>query len=322
MRNEFLSDWQVVIGAIQYWLAGGNPYGPFPSYHGFTRSAGNFAYPPAALMLGAPVAPLPWRLSGMLMLLLSIIGFEYWARRTSNRVALPWLIIWLPLCQGLWIGQLTLLSLVGLALADLAFTDRRDRRAGILLALAIVKPQTVVLPAAYLLFMALRARRWTMLVWFGAVSAVLWGGVVLVSGVEIYAQWLEGLRHYEPDLLSRPLLFPPFGPLLGLMAAVLWWRFGRRDPWGTLLLLNTLLYPLAIVYVTVGIAFVVIRWRPNTPWYPLALSWLMPLLLGPQPTPAGLLMLTQAIAGTGLLAGLCPAVPWRRLLVRRRLSSH
>ena len=321
MRNEFLSDWQIVIGAIQHWLKGGNPYGPYPSYHGFVRPAGAFAYPPAALVLGAPVALVPWRLTGILMLLISMIGFEYWARRTSHRVALPWLIMWLPLCQGLWIGQLTLLSLVGLALAELAFTEQHDRRAGILLALALIKPQTIILPSAYLLFMALRARRWPILLWFAFLSAALWGGAILVGGMEIYGQWLDGLRHYGPDLHNRPLLFPPLGPLLGLMAVVLWWRYGRRDPWGTLLLINTLLFPLSIVYVAVGIAFVVIRWRPNAPWYPLALSWLMPLWLGPQLTPDGIAMLTQAIAGTGLLAGLCPAVPWRRLLARRQLSS-
>ncbi len=322
MRNEFLSDWQIVIGAIQYWLGGGDPYGPFPSYYSFIRPAGAFAYPPATLMLGAPIALLPWQLTGILMLLLSIIGFEYWARRTGRRTALPWLVVWLPLCQGLWIGQLTLLSLVGLALAELTYTDEHDWHVGVLLALAIVKPQTVVLPVAYMLFTAVRARRWSVLLSFALLSAVLWGGVILASGPAIYAQWREGLSHYGPNLANRPLLFPPFGPLLALLAGVLWWRYGRQDVWGLLLLLNTLIFPLSVVYVAVGVAFVVIRWRPDAPWYPLALSWLVPIFLPVQLTPDGVAALAQGIVGTALLAGLCPALPWRRWFARRPLTPQ
>jgi hypothetical protein len=322
MRNEFLSDWQIIIGAIEHWLRGGNPYGPFPSFYSFIRPAGAFAYPPATLVLGAPLALLPWRLTGILMLLLSIIGFEYWARRTTRRTALPWLVIWLPLCQGLWIGQITLLALVGLALAELAATDRHDWRVGILLALAIVKPQTVVLPVAYMLFTAIRARRWSVLLSFVLLSAVLWGAVILISGPAIYIQWWEGLSHYGPDLPNRPLLFPPFGPLLALLAGVLWWRYGRHDIWGSLLLLNTLLFPLSVVYVAVGVVFVVIRWRPDVPWYPLALSWFVPILLRVPLTADGIAALAQAIVGTALLAGLCPAVPWRRLFSRWPLSPQ
>src|SRR5215213_735222 len=113
MLDKFLSDWQIVIGAVQFWLRGGNPYGSYPSYRGVMYLPGAFAYPPPALLLGAPVALLPWWLSGVLMLVLSAWGFELWARRTSHRLSLPWLILWLPLAQGMLIGQLTLIALVG-----------------------------------------------------------------------------------------------------------------------------------------------------------------------------------------------------------------
>lgn len=322
MLDKFLSDWQIVIGAIQFWLNGGNPYGPYPSYRGVMYLPGAFAYPPPALLLGTPVALLPWWLSGVLMLVLSAWGFELWARRTSHRLSLPWLILWLPLAQGLLIGQLTLIALVGLALAELTYVERRDRLAGILLALALIKPQTAILPAAYLLIDALLHRRWTMLAWFGLLSGVLWGGAALIGGVTIYAQWLDGLRNYGPNLPNRPLLFPPFGPLLALLAIILWWRYGRNDVWGLLLLLNTLIYPLSVVYVAVGIAFVVIRWRPAGPWYPLALSWLLPFVLIIARTPDGIASLTQAIVATGLLAGVCPLIPWGTLFARWRLPSH
>ncbi len=320
MGDMWFSDWQIVIGAVRYWLAGGDPYGSFPSSRGTPYHPGAFAYPPPALLLGAPLALLPWWLSGILIMLLSIIGFEYWGRRSSGTICVPWLMLWVPLAQGLWIGQVTLLSLVGLALADMAYNQRQDRRAGVLLALALIKPQTVILPIAYMLIQALRARRWPMLVSFAVVSAFFWGGAVLISGFEIYAQWIEGLRQYGPNLPNRPLIFPPFGPILAVLAALLWWRYGRRDPWGGLLLLNTLLFPLSVVYVAVGIAFVVIRWRPDGPRYPLVLSWCIPLVLIIQRTPDGIASLTQAIIATGLLAGLCPAIPWRRWFSRQPLS--
>jgi hypothetical protein len=322
MGDMWFSDWQIVIGAVKYWLAGGDPYGAFPSNRGIQYHPGAFAYPPPALLLGAPLALLPWWLSGFLIMLLSIIGFEYWGRRSSGNSCLLWLVLWLPFAQGLWIGQVTLLSLVGLALADRAYSQRQHRRAGILLALALIKPQTVILPIAYMLIQALRARRWPVLVSFALVSAFFWGGVVLFSGLDIYSQWIEGLRQYGPYLPNRPLIFPPFGPILAMLAGFLWWRYGRRDPWGTLLLLNTLLFPLSVVYVAVGIAFVVIRWRPDGPRYPLALSWFIPLILIIQRTPDGIASLTQAIIATGLLAGLCPVLPWRRWFARRPLSPQ
>ena len=320
MQNEFLTDWQILIGAIRHWLAGGNPYGPYPSFQGFMRPGGAFAYPPAALMLGWPVALLPWLLSGVLMLLTSIAGFEYWARRRGSGIALPWLLLWLPLCQGLWIGQVTLLALVALALADLREGDGHDLAAGALIALALLKPQAVGLPAAYMLLGAVRARRWRLLAAFAGLSALLWGGAALISGPAIYLQWVEGLRSYGPNLPNRPLLFPPFGPALGLLAGALWWRHGRRDWWGTLLLLNTLIFPMSVVYVAVGLAFVVLRWRPDTPWYPLALSWITPVLLAGPRTPDTIAAITQTTVATVLLAGLAPAIPWQRLGAWRRAA--
>ncbi|NJO84513.1 MAG: hypothetical protein HC828_18240, partial [Blastochloris sp.] len=116
---------------------------------------------------------------------------------------------------------------------------------------------------------ALHERRWRVLLSFGAVMVVLWGGTLLIGGPAIYRTWLAAIGGYDDYLPNRPLLFPPFGPLLGLLAAAFWWRAGRHDLWGALLLLNTLVYPLSVVYVAVGVAFVVARWRTDWPWYPL-----------------------------------------------------
>ncbi|GIV98113.1 MAG: hypothetical protein KatS3mg057_2770 [Herpetosiphonaceae bacterium] len=311
---EFLADWQTLMAAVEHWLAGGNPYGEYLNYRGQQLHAGAFAYPPPALLPGAALALLPWQLSGLLLLFLSVIGFEYWARRTSGRIALPWLLLWLPLVQNLWIGQVTLLALVGIALAEMAYTGQRDRRAGVLLALALLKPQTVALPALWLLLLALRGHRWRLLAAFALTSTILWGGILLSEGPAIYLKWFDGLRAYGPELPNRPLLFPPFGPLLGIFAVLLWRCYGRGDLWTLLLLLNTLIYPLSVVYVASGVAFVIIRWRKDWPWYPLLLSWLIPASIVLVRTPDTIAALTQAIVATGLLAGLAPRLPrpWAR----------
>lgn len=320
LTESFLTDWQILIGAITHWLAGGDPYGPFSRPDGALLHPGAFAYPPPTLLLGAPFALLPWAASGLLMIVLSVVGFEIWAYRTRGRSALLWLVIWLPVVQGLWIGQTTLLALVGLALAELAYRDGRDRRAGLLLALALLKPQTVVLAVAWLLWQALRARRWGLPGTFLVVSVVLWGGVALVAGPQIYLQWIEGLRAYGPNLPNRPLVFPPYGPALATLALLLWHRRGRADGFGAALLLTTLIYPLSVVYVAAALVFVVIRWRPDAPLYPLALSWLVALLLPPAVrTPDSIAAFVQLIVATGLLPGLLPRLP--TLPVRKHKSD-
>jgi hypothetical protein len=306
----FFTDWQLVIEAVRVWMAGGNPYAAFRHPDGHMLFVGAFAYPPATLLLGAPLALLPAWLSGLLVALLSVVGFEVVARQGGGRSALIWLPLWLPLAQGLWIGQLTLISVVGLALAERAYRRQQDGVAGLLIALAILKPQTVLLPAAWMLLTALRERRWVVLASFASLSAALWGGALLVSGPQIYGQWLLGLEGYDQFLPNRPLLFPPFGPLLGVMALLLWHRHGRGDIFGLALLVNTLVYPLSVIYVAVAIALVVIRWRPAWPWYPLALSWVIPIAFPlTARTPDTIAGLTQAIVATGLLVGLLPGLP-------------
>lgn len=307
MNEHILIDWDTILSGIRHWLAGGDPYGPYTKSTGIELPAGAFAYPPATLLLGAPVALLPLMLSGILMLLVSVIGFEYWTRKTSQRSGLLWLLLWLPLCQGLQLGQISLLVLVGLMFAERAYHRQRDILTGVLLALVILKPQTLALPVGWLLLQALLQRRWRLLAAFGGLSALLWLGILAVSGPEIYRLWLAGLQAYGPDLPHSPLVTPPVGILIGLLAAWFWWRSGRDDPFGALLLLNTLLIPLSIPYAIVGIAFVVIRWRHDWPWYPLVLSWCFPLLVNGPRTFDTLILLTQTISATGLLAGVLPS---------------
>jgi hypothetical protein len=315
MNTPWFADWYALVGALTHWLAGGDPYGPYPTPNGTLFEAGYYAYPPPSLLLAAPLTLLPWWLSGLLVQAVAIVALERWVRRDTGRSVLPWLLLWPPLIQGLLIGQTTLIALAALLHAELAFRERRDRAAGLLLALALLKPQVGLLAVACLLLMALRARRWRFLAGCAGASAVLWGGAAVVLGPAIYAQWLAGLQAYSAALPDRPMLFPPLGPLL-LLAALLLWRRGRRaDPFALALLAGTLAYPLSVLYILSPMAFALMRLRPTWQPWALALAWAAPLLLARLPPgPDALIASVQAMAALTMLAALLPPLS--------RLSRH
>lgn len=307
MDEFWLRDWRMFMAAIRHWHAGGDPYGPFEGFTGIAHHAGAFGYPPPALILATPLALLPWQLSGALFVLMSAIVFEHWSRASSGRSGLVWLLLWLPLVQGLVIGQTTLLALAGLLVAERFYREGREREAGLLLALALLKPQATILAAGWLVLEALRARRWGLPLSLLGFSGALWAATLLIAGPQIVPQWIGGLIVYDDLLPDRMLLFPPYGPLIGLLAIILWWRHGRGDAFGLIMLLNTLIYPLSVIYMTSVVAFVVMRWRRDWVWYPLALSWALVVLFPlPERTHDTIAGLTQAIVITGLLAGLLP----------------
>ncbi len=312
--DTFLADWRTLMAAVLYWLGGGDPYGPHPNLSGEMHGAGYFAYPPPVLLLSAPLALLPWWLSGLLVQAPAIWGFERWARRTTGRSALIWLLLFPPLFQGLQIGQTTLPILVALMLSEQSYRERRDIWAGLLLAPALLKPQVGALAVGFLLFDGLRTRRWRMLGAFALVSALLWGGAALLIGPQIYAQWLAGLNAYSGLLPNRPMVFLPLGPLVAL-AAFLLWRRNSDDYFALALLANTLLYPLSVLYVVSAVALVVIRWRRDWELWPLSLSWLVPVIFAQLPATADLRIASiQATVICGLLVGLLPHL--------RRQATH
>lgn len=314
--EHIFNDWRTLMACIQIWFSGGDPYGPFPDplRPGGMVPTGWHAYPPPSLLIAMPFAFLPWPLSSLLILALSIIPFERWARQTTQRTALPWIILWLPLMQGIILGQTTLLFLVALLWAERFMTQGRDGRAGVLLALMMLKLQVGLLPAAWLLAVAIWKRRWHLPLSFALMSLLLWGGTALIAGPQIYLHWFAALDGYAKLLPNRPLIFPPFGPILAAMALLLWYRYGRTDIFGTTLLLHTLIYPLSVIYVASALAAVVIRWNVRWPIYPLVLSWLPTFFPLVQHTPDTIAAMTQAIVATGLLTALLPQLPgpWRK----------
>ncbi|PDW00144.1 glycosyltransferase 87 family protein [Candidatus Chloroploca asiatica] len=310
--HQLFVDWRLLVGATQYWLAGGDPYGAYILPDGLTFEPGWFAYPPPVLLILIPLTVFPWFITGLLVQILAVVGFEYWSRQTTGQMTLVWMVLWLPLLQGVVLGQTTLLVVVVLLLAEFARRQGLLVAAGLLLALAILKPQAVALPVLWLLSLALIRGQWSLLVAFFLSSLLLWGTTLLLAGPEIYLWWLRGLQAYRSILPNRPLLFPPAGWLLGGMACFLWYRYGRGDPFGLALLVNTLIYPLSVVYVALALAPVVMRWRPQTPWYPLVLSWFIPLFFTQLPrTAETIAATTQLVVATALFAALLPPLRWR-----------
>jgi hypothetical protein len=316
VEGLYLEDWRSIMAAFRLWLQGGNPYGPYTGFLGELQPAGWFAYPPSSLPIGGLVALLPWQLSGLLFVIANIVCFELWSRRTSGRSGVLWMLLWLPLAHGLIIGQTSLLIVFAVLAAEALYAQRRDRAAGLLLALALLKPQIVLLPVAWLLLRAARERRLSVPLMCVGLTAALWAGAMIISGPEIVADWGASLGTYSGKMFNRPLIFLPLGPVVALAGGLLWWRHGRTDWLGALLLLNTLVYPLSVAYMCVALAVVVVRWRRGWAAYPLALSWLLPIVMAaPERSELAVALLLQSISLTGLLAGLLPQLPlrlWRR----------
>jgi hypothetical protein len=79
----------------------------------------------------------------------------------------------LPVMTSMWLGQLTIFSLLMLALTVHLFLRQRWTWLGIVLGLSFIKPQVMILLAGLLLLWAFWQRRWQVLFGFGASIIVL-----------------------------------------------------------------------------------------------------------------------------------------------------
>lgn len=190
-----------------------------------TWSKFSFIYPAHIILLLAPLTLLPWH---VLYPLFPWVGFPC--------VALA-AFLWLRLCQPAWhawaqwlvIGlsviswpaitawglQPTVYIAVLIALAALCFHRGADLTAGILLAIATVKPHLVLLLTAYLFVVAMRERRFRFLTGFAiTLTAMLTASLWLVP--HWIPHWIETSRR---DAILKPLPIALAGYHAG---AVLW----------------------------------------------------------------------------------------------------
>jgi hypothetical protein len=128
-------------------------------------------------------------------------------------------------------GNVVILVAVVLAGAFLALRSGRDELAGILLALATVKPQVVVLPILFVLVWAASQRRWRVALWL-VITIVFLSGVAAL----FVSDWpLQNLR----EIMLYPTYNPPGNP--GAAFTEWWPAAGERLGWGLGALVGLLL---------------------------------------------------------------------------------
>lgn len=203
--NDYMTPWEA---ARSFFYDGLDPYGPEASLNIqqrlYGRPAGpddqpnHFAYPFYALFVAWPLIHMDYAwatavwlvfnqalLVGALLLLLNLYGWQ--PRPLALAGLLLFTLLNYPAARGLLLGQVSHLAYFLQALALWALARRRDRLAGLALALSTFKPQMGVFLVPFLLLWGLRARRWRFVASFTALAAAL-----LALSFALQPGWLAG----------------------------------------------------------------------------------------------------------------------------------
>ncbi len=226
--NDFLARW---VGA-HYWLVEGvNPYDPQvdlatqriiygrPADRGRGEDVAHFVYPLPSMVFFAPFGLLPYTLARAIWMtlleialpLLVLIGI-----RLARWKPPSWLVALLMLFSVVWyfgfrsvvLGQFAVFEAVLLSGALLAIQRRRDVLAGVLLALAIAKPQMTFLIVPFVTIWAISARRWTLL------------ASILVSHVVLIGAFLAALPAWPLLWLRQVLDYPSYTETVSPVAVI------------------------------------------------------------------------------------------------------
>jgi Glycosyltransferase family 87 len=209
-----------------------------------------FAYPLYVVFVLAPTVGLPFFIvqQGFLWLLVALTAASVplWLRAIGWRLPITGQLAWIllalgcfPAVQGLKLQQLTLLVAALVAASMMAIVERHFVEAGILLAVASIKPQLVLLLAAWLLIWVLGnwGERRNLLWSFSISMAVLFtASEILLPGwipefrtaSAAYFQYTGGGRSVI-DVLLTPLWGRIVSVLFVSIAFVLLWRARNGD---------------------------------------------------------------------------------------------
>jgi len=272
--NDFMSRWE---GARAFWYDGLNPYGEQASARIQERiygrpaetdeDPGYFAYPFYTVFLLWPLvhtsyawAAAIWMvlleacLIGAQVLLLDLFGWR--PKLWLLGALLLWTLAQYFAARGLLLGQpgIVVYFLEVLSLWSLA--RRRDRLAGVALAISTLKPQMGYLLVPFLLLWALRDRRWHFVAWFAGVFGALMLASFLAEPGWL-GDWIEQIRRYPSyTAIGSPVWVVTvhylglgaagewainlllFGGLLWVWRAALWQRRERWLMWAIMLTLT------------------------------------------------------------------------------------
>ncbi len=253
------------IGTRDLLLHGQNPYGPAVSGEIQTRFYGHpiiqsyslpehkiideqrFAYPIYVVFFLAPTVYLSYgQLEAISYVALSLfcaasvflwIDFLKWRLSAVTKVAVALFVLSTPqIMQALRLRQLSLA--VGLLIALTAWCIARNHlaTAGVILAIATIKPQLMLLPLAWIFLWTSGdlGRRWRLLAAFvAALSALVGAGELLLPG---WVSWfLDGLRAYRLYFPTYSILEIMLGNKAGdvlagvfiLWLAIIAWKYRR-----------------------------------------------------------------------------------------------
>jgi hypothetical protein len=263
--NDFLARW---MGA-RFWIKEGiSPYDPRVSLESQTVIYGrpaipedgediaHFAYPLPSMIFFAPFGVLPYQTARAIwmtlleigLLLLTFLGFQI-AKWNPRRVLLIGLLVfsltWYHGMRAFILGQFAIIEAVLIAGALLAIQRDNDWLAGLMMALAISKPQMVFLLYPFTILWSISNRRWQLLgSLFGFVLLILGGFLLLMPDWPL--QWIGQVLEYPAYSPAKPFvtiiadLFPNFASWLNLGLSALfvvymlweWYRaFGKGERW-------------------------------------------------------------------------------------------
>lgn len=212
-QNDFLSRWE---GARTFFIDGHSPYSPQATrniqamiYGRDARDGedeGLFVYPFYTAFLIAPLVFLPYEWAAafiivvlevsLLVGLLALVGLFRWRMRPLTLMAwVLWALFGYYGARGVVLGQLGIAVYAFQTLALWAVLRRRDGMAGVLLALATIKPQMSILLVPFALLWAWRARRWRL--WWGFFGA--WGALIVLSFLFLpswFGEWSAQVQRY------------------------------------------------------------------------------------------------------------------------------
>jgi Glycosyltransferase family 87 len=208
-----------------------------------------FAYPVYVVFFLFPAVGLPFStvrvIFWWLLLAITVASVPLWLRLIAGRTSTLAMIVMaamtvssVPVVQGLNLQQLGLLVAFLLAGCAALLAVQRYFAAGLVLALAFIKPQMSVLVTAWLVLWALsgwRTRRHFLWGLFGGLAALILGGELLspgwitrfLSGLVAYDKYTGG--NYWLGLMFPGRLSVATAAAAAVVTAVICWR-ARREP--------------------------------------------------------------------------------------------
>lgn len=300
--NDFYSRW---AGARALLLDGMNPYsdtvtreiqmGMYGRLAHPDEDQVAYAYPLYTAFVVAPLVGLPYAQAQALWMALLIVGVVGGTVLLARRYGLslkPFvlgtlllaLLLYYPTVRGVFLGQFTLFVFFCIALAIVAIAKEQDMEAGILLALATVKPQPALFLVPVLVLWAARHRRWRVL-WSAAVTVALLVGLAFVYQPTWLFDFAAGLGKYAA--------YEPVGP-----------------PVQTLV--ESILPGAAATRVYFALSALLVVWMAWRVWRTLDATW-----MGFQPTLGFVAIVTTLMAGrVGTPDQMLLLIPWLYWIAR------